>query len=217
LSLRIGFEEQTKEYIRKSCTSKSTISNHGLKALSSLASPAGWTVFLFCFWVMIGVFWKRESRPMFRVLGFLLILIYLLPFLLSSSLGAGSGKRTQKLLGAHPDWFLIAMKENTAVWDLQPPYVSCIGNSTQLDFFTSMHCFIIRVVSLLSFISSLLRSAGQNKFLPQIRELISYSQSEEILRWRTASTSMKFGQNNDQMTASTWFERCARTPEIGQR
>jgi hypothetical protein len=37
------------------------------------------------------------------------------PFLLSSSLGAGSGKRTQKPLGANQERFLISMKENAAV------------------------------------------------------------------------------------------------------
>jgi hypothetical protein len=96
--------------------------------------------------------------PIFRVLGFLLILIFSVPFLLSSSLGAGLDKRTQKPLGAHQERTSIAMKENRAVCDLQPNYVSCIGNLTSLDHFTSMHPFIIRVVSLLSFISSLLCS-----------------------------------------------------------
>jgi hypothetical protein len=36
-------------------------------------------------------------------------------FLAFSSLGSGSGKRTQKPLGAHQEKILIAMKENTAV------------------------------------------------------------------------------------------------------
>jgi hypothetical protein len=70
--------------------------------------------------------------------------------LYSGSLGAGLGKRMQKPLGAHQGRILIAMKENMDVCDLQPNYVSCIGNSTSLDPFTSIHCFIIRVVSLLS-------------------------------------------------------------------
>jgi hypothetical protein len=43
----------------------------------------------------------------------------MMPFLLSSSLGPGSGKRTQKPLGAHQERISIAMKENTAVLILQ--------------------------------------------------------------------------------------------------
>jgi hypothetical protein len=56
---------------------------------------------------------------MFRVLGF--VNFHLLPvhFSLSSSLGAASGKRTQKLLGAHQERILVAMKESTAVYVLQ--------------------------------------------------------------------------------------------------
>jgi hypothetical protein len=41
------------------------------------------------------------------------------PLSLSSSLGAGSGKQTQKPPGAHQERILIAMKENTAVFVLQ--------------------------------------------------------------------------------------------------
>jgi hypothetical protein len=41
------------------------------------------------------------------------------PFSLSSSLGAGLGKQTQKPLGAHQERISIAMKENTAVLILQ--------------------------------------------------------------------------------------------------
>jgi hypothetical protein len=48
-----------------------------------------------------------------------LILIYSVPLSLSSSLGAGSGKQTQKPPGAHQERILIAMKENTAVFVLQ--------------------------------------------------------------------------------------------------
>jgi hypothetical protein len=40
-------------------------------------------------------------------------------FSLSSSLGAGLSKQTQKPLGAHQEGILIAMKENTAVFILQ--------------------------------------------------------------------------------------------------
>jgi hypothetical protein len=51
-------------------------------------------------------------------------------FLAFSSFSAGLGKRRRKPLGAHQERISIAMKENTAVCDLQPNYVSCIGNST---------------------------------------------------------------------------------------
>jgi hypothetical protein len=44
------------------------------------------------------------------------------PFSLSSSLGAGSGKRTQKPLGAHQERILVAMKENMAVFVLQTKF-----------------------------------------------------------------------------------------------
>jgi hypothetical protein len=74
--------------------------------------------------------------------------------LLPSSLGAGLGKRTWKPLGAHQEF-------RREFWFVQPNYLSCIGNLTPLDLFTSMHCLIICVVSLLSFISSFLRSTRQ--------------------------------------------------------
>ncbi len=69
-----------------------------------------------------------------------------------------------------------------------------------------MHHFIICVISLLSFISSCY-FALQNKknVLAPNKRTIFYSQNKEILRWRTASTSIKFGQNNDQTTTSTQF------------
>jgi hypothetical protein len=41
------------------------------------------------------------------------------PFSLSSSLGAGFCKWTQRPLGAHQERISMAMKENTAVFDLQ--------------------------------------------------------------------------------------------------
>jgi hypothetical protein len=42
-----------------------------------------------------------------------------------------------------------------------------------------MNRFIICVISLLSFVNSLIRSTGQEEFSPKKRELISYSQNEE--------------------------------------
>jgi hypothetical protein len=56
---------------------------------------------------------------MFCILCSLLLILILAPFSLSSSLGAGSGKRAQKPLGAHQKRVLVAMKEKTAVFVLQ--------------------------------------------------------------------------------------------------
>ncbi len=82
-----------------------------------------------------------------------LILILLGAFLVFSSLGAGSGKRTRKPLGGHQEKILIAIKENTAVLIVQTKLrtvyiVSCVG---KFDIIR-LHHFIIRVVSLLSFV-----------------------------------------------------------------
>jgi hypothetical protein len=93
-----------------------------------------------------------------------------MPFSYSSSLVAGLGKRTQKPLGAHQGRISIAMKENTEVCDLQPNYVSCIGNSTLLDLFTSMHRFTPIIHLLL-----LLRSTKQEEFWPQNKITKFYS------------------------------------------
>jgi hypothetical protein len=59
---------------------------------------------------------KANNISRFSSLYFNLLLV---PFLLSSSLGAGSGKRTRKPLRAHQERILVAMKENTAVFLLQ--------------------------------------------------------------------------------------------------
>ncbi len=77
-------------------------------------------------------------------------------------------------------------------------YVSCIGNSTSLDLLTSMHCFIICVISLISFISSLLRSTRQKRILAPKWELFLTRQTKKILKWTTATMSMEFGQNDDR-------------------
>jgi hypothetical protein len=52
----------------------------------------------------------------FHVLGFLNFNLLLVSFSLSSSLGAGSGKWTQKPLGGHWERILVAMKDNTDVF-----------------------------------------------------------------------------------------------------
>jgi hypothetical protein len=59
-------------------------------------------------------------------------LILLGAFLALSSVGAGSGKRTRKPLGAHQENFSIANEREYGCCDLQPNYVSCIGNLTSI-------------------------------------------------------------------------------------
>jgi hypothetical protein len=89
------------------------------------------------------------------------------PFSLSSSLGAGAGKRTQKPLGAHEGGIWIAMKENTAVSNLQPNYVSsCFGNSTP---FTSLlhQCIIFISHRTYHNLFSLLHSTNKKNFSPK--------------------------------------------------
>jgi hypothetical protein len=49
-----------------------------------------------------------------------------------SSLGAGSDERTQTPLGAHQKRIWFANKGEHGCCDLQPNYVSCIGNSTSI-------------------------------------------------------------------------------------
>jgi hypothetical protein len=69
-------------------------------------------------------------------------------FLAFSSLGAGSGKRTQKPLGAHQEKISIAMKENTVVLIFTGQItnclcVSCVGKFDIIRLFTSIASFII--------------------------------------------------------------------------
>jgi hypothetical protein len=82
------------------------------------------------------------------------------------------GKQTQKPLGAHQERILIAMKENTAVMIYEPNYksfiVSCVVKFDIMRFFTSFASFIIRVVSLLSFVNSLLCSKKQEESSPKL-------------------------------------------------
>jgi hypothetical protein len=85
---------------------------------------------------------------MFSVLGFPFNLILLGAFLAFSSLGAGSDKRMRKPLGAHQENFSIANEREHRCCDLQPNYVSCIGNSTSLDL---LHQCIISFASFHSY------------------------------------------------------------------
>ncbi len=68
-----------------------------------------------------------------------------MPFSLSSSLGADSGKRMQKPLGAHQERILIAMKEYMAVSIYRPNYeqfiISCVGKFDIMKLFTSIASF----------------------------------------------------------------------------
>jgi hypothetical protein len=97
------------------------------------------------------------------------------------------------------------MKENMAVAIYNRIIFPVLEIRHQLDPFTSMHRFIICVVSLLLFINSLLRSKKQEKSSPKQENYFFTRKTKKILRWRTASTSIQYGQNNDQTTASTWF------------
>jgi hypothetical protein len=99
-------------------------------------------------------------------------LISLGAFLAFSSLGAGSGKRMRKPLGAHQEKILIAIKENTAVLIVQTKLrtvygVSCLGKFNITRFLQQSHHSIICVVSLLSFINSLLCSKKQEESSPK--------------------------------------------------
>jgi hypothetical protein len=101
-----------------------------------------------------------------------------MPFLFSSSLGAGLGKRTQKPLGAHQERVLIAMKENTAVLIYRPNYklfiVSCVGKFDIVRLFRSIAsfhhspCFTPIISLLFTFLYE-----KQEESSPKIRELIS--------------------------------------------
>jgi hypothetical protein len=90
---------------------------------------------------------------MFRVLVVSFNLILLGAFLALSSLGADSGKRTRKPLDAHQETFGLQSEREHGCCNLQPNYVSCIGNLTSIRSLTSMHHFI-GVISLLSIICS---------------------------------------------------------------
>jgi hypothetical protein len=147
-----------------------------------------------------------------------------MPFLPSNSLGAGLGKRTRKLLGAHQERISIALKENTAVLIYRRNYkrlsFPALENLTSWDSTSIVSFHHLRHIyhSYHSLINSHYFAQRNKKNLAPIRKLISYLQNEEnFLRWRTASTSIKLGQNKDQTTASTWFELSTWTPKIGQR
>jgi hypothetical protein len=101
----------------------------------------------------------------FRILGFLLNLIYSVPFLLSSSLGAGLGKRTQKLLGAHQERISIANEREDG----------CLKFTTKSRFLYSKFDIIRSLYINASFHHSLAHYfALQDKkeISPKIRELI---------------------------------------------
>jgi hypothetical protein len=129
-------------------------------------------------------------------------------FLAFSSLGAGLvGKRTRKPLGAHQEKILIAIKENTAVLivqtKLQTVYnISCVGKFNIIRLFTSIASLHSRRFTPIHLLTPYFAPRNKKNLTPKKRTN-SYCQNEEILRWRTASTSIKFGQNDDRATAST--------------
>jgi hypothetical protein len=72
----------------------------------------------------------------------LLILSYFGAFLASSFLGASSGKRMQKPLGAHHKDSMIVVKENTAVCVLKTKVRLLYWKFDIMRLFTSiLHCF----------------------------------------------------------------------------
>jgi hypothetical protein len=107
----------------------------------------------------------------FRVLGFFYFNFAFGAFLAFSFLGAGSGKRAQKPLGAHQERILIPMKENTAALICRPNYepfiVSYIGKFNIIRLLHLLHHFIARVVSLLSFVHSVLCSKKEEESSPK--------------------------------------------------
>jgi hypothetical protein len=130
--------------------------------------------------------------------GGLFNLILLSAFLAFSSLGAGSGKWTRKPLGAHQERISIAMKENTAV---------VIYNQITfpvLEMISLHQCIISSFASFRTYRSLTCYFALRNKKnLAPNKRTISTRETKKILRWKTASTSIEFGQNNDRVTAST--------------
>jgi hypothetical protein len=70
--------------------------------------------------------WLSRFRSLFN-------LILLGAFLAFSSLGAGSGKRTRKPLGAHQERILIAIKEKMALIGTDLRFLYCTENSHVLN------------------------------------------------------------------------------------
>jgi hypothetical protein len=111
---------------------------------------------------------------------------------------AGFGAQFRAARGAHQERILIVIKEITAVLivhtELRTVYsVSCVHQS---------HHFI-RVISLLSFVNTLLCSKKQEESSHNKRTNFFTRETKKFIRWRTASTSIEFGRNNDRVTAST--------------
>jgi hypothetical protein len=100
-----------------------------------------------------------------------------------SSLCAGFGKRTQKPLGAHQERILIAMKVNMAVLIYRPNYepfiISCVGEFNIMRLLHQSHHFIICIVSLLSFVNSVLCCTKQEESSPKLKKNYFYSQNKE--------------------------------------
>jgi hypothetical protein len=109
----------------------------------------------------------------------LFTLILLVAFLAFSSLGAGLDKRAQKPLGAHQERISIANEREQGCCNLQPNYVSCIGNLASIRSlcinasshhsrrFTPIICFALHF------------APRNRKNLAPNKRTISYSQTEE--------------------------------------
>ncbi len=144
------------------------------------------------------------AMSQFCVLGLLLILIYSVPFSLSSSLGAGLGNRMPKPLGTHQERISIAMKENTAVlrFTTELRFLYWKFNIIRSLFINASFHHPRRFTSYHS-LAHYFALQDKENFSPKIREAFLTRETKKILRQRTASTSIEFGQNNDQTTAST--------------
>ncbi len=150
----------------------------------------------------------------FRVLLFHFTFSAFLPF---SFLGAGLGKRTEKPLGAHQQRIFDRINEREYGCFVIYIRILCFLY-WKFDIIRSLYinCIVSSFTSLLLFVSFFLCSTRQKEF--------SRNMSTNFLLAKRRNSKMedrlhvhKFVRNNDQTTASTWFERCTRTPKIEQR
>jgi hypothetical protein len=99
------------------------------------------------------LYWRRAQVNLICIAWFsrfssLYFQIYSVPFSRFSALGSGPDERTRTPLGAHQNRILIANEREHGCCDLQPNYVSCIGNSTSSNL---LHQCIILFASFHSY------------------------------------------------------------------